>query len=76
MKQNRMLHRGKYSSALLAVSLLCLSNMAVLRIVGQSVQNGASPLREPLPLWHPVQDKNFYLLSLIERMPQVKEAVE
>src|SRR5215469_6975331 len=32
--------------------------------------------RAPLPLKSPVQDKNFYLLSLIERTPDVSRAVE
>ena len=33
-------------------------------------------LHEPLQLRSAVQDKNFYLLSLIERTPEVKRAVE
>lgn len=41
-------------------------------------QQQAEPLREPLPLQSAqsaVQDKNFYLLSLIERTPDVAKAV-
>ena len=32
--------------------------------------------RAPVPLKSPVQDKNFYLLSLIERTPDVRKAIE
>ena len=34
------------------------------------------PARAPLPLHSPVQDKNFYLLSLIERLPAAKQAIQ
>src|SRR5262249_24042125 len=33
------------------------------------------PPRAPVPLSAPVQDKNFYLLPMIERTPGVREAV-
>jgi hypothetical protein len=36
----------------------------------------AEPLRAPVRLEAPVQDKNFYLLSLLERTPDVREAVQ
>jgi hypothetical protein len=36
----------------------------------------AAPLRAPLRLQIPLQDKNFYLLSLIERTPGVANAVK
>src|SRR4051812_43493335 len=34
------------------------------------------PPSTPLPLHHPVQDKNFYLLSLIEQTPAARRAVK
>lgn len=35
----------------------------------------ADPARQPLPLTKPVQDKNFYALSLLDRTPGVHEAI-
>lgn len=35
----------------------------------------ADPAHAPLPLTKPVEDKNFYLLSLIERTPAVADAL-
>lgn len=35
------------------------------------ILEAAQPKRAPLPLRAPLQDKNFYLLSLIERTPEV-----
>jgi hypothetical protein len=40
-----------------------------------SVSLAFGQLHEPLPLKSPVQDKNFYLLSLIERTPAVSKAM-
>jgi hypothetical protein len=40
------------------------------------VASAAEPLRAPVRLDTPVQDKNFYLLSLLERTPDVREAVK
>ncbi len=39
-------------------------------------QHQAAPLRAPLPLQMPLQDKHFYLLSLIERTPSVATVVK
>jgi len=36
----------------------------------------AEPLHAPVRLESPVQDKNFYLLSLLERTPEVRDAVK
>src|SRR4029077_19398828 len=36
----------------------------------------AEPLRAPVRLPAPVQDKNFYLLSILERTPDVRDAVK
>jgi hypothetical protein len=38
--------------------------------------SAAEPLRAPVRLETPVQDKNFYLLSLLERTPDVRDAVK
>jgi len=34
------------------------------------------PAPTPVPLQHPVQDKNFYILSLIEQSPAAKSAIK
>jgi len=39
------------------------------------VLQAAEPKRAPLPLRAPIQDKNFYLLSLIERTPAIARAL-
>src|SRR5262249_35650360 len=39
-------------------------------------QSPAQPARAPVALVSPVQDKNFYLVSLIERTPEVRAAVQ
>jgi DUF218 domain len=36
----------------------------------------AEPLHAPVRLDAPVQDKNFYLLSMLERMPEVRDVVK
>ena len=36
----------------------------------------AEPLRAPVRLQTPVQDKNFYLLSMLERTPDARDAVK
>jgi hypothetical protein len=36
----------------------------------------AEPVRTPIRLEAPVQDKNFYLLSTLERTPDVRDAVK
>lgn len=40
------------------------------------VAQAAAPARSPLKFVNPVQDKNFYLLSAIERAPTVRNAVK
>ena len=56
------------SAAVLSVLLLpCIA-------VAQSAP--VEPARAPLALASPVQDKNFYLLSAIERTPEAREAVQ
>lgn len=46
----------------------------VLLLCGLVLQ-AAEPKRAPFPLRAPVQDKNFYLLSLIERTPDVARVI-
>src|SRR5262245_26623102 len=41
-----------------------------------SVALAQEPARAPLTFWSPVQDKNFYLLSLFERTDSLKSALE
>jgi len=36
----------------------------------------SQPIRVPVRLQAPVQDKNFYLLSMLERTPEVRDAVK
>jgi hypothetical protein len=45
---------------------LCLPGLAA----------GDEPLHAPVRLESPVQDKNFYLLSMLERTPEVRDAVK
>ena len=45
-------------------------------LAGLSGLVAAHPLRAPIPLAAPVQDKNFYLLSMLERTPEVRNAVK
>ncbi len=40
------------------------------------VATAAEPLRAPVRMSAPVQDKNFYLLSMLERTPDVRDAVK
>jgi hypothetical protein len=55
----------KASSCSCAAAFLLLSCAAI-------ADDGVAPRREPLELVSPVQDKNFYLLSLVERTAEVK----
>jgi len=50
----------------------------VLLLAGAALafQSAPEPEHKPVELRSPVQDKNFYLLSLIERTPVVREAVK
>jgi hypothetical protein len=51
----------------------------VMLLTGSALTQQSAPVepdRAPLRLTSPVQDKNFYLLSIIERSPDVKLAVE
>jgi hypothetical protein len=41
-----------------------------------AAEPGETPARAPVPLAHPIQDKNFYLLSMIERRGEARRAVE
>jgi hypothetical protein len=36
----------------------------------------AQPLHAPLRMETPLQDKNFYLLSMLERTPEFRDAVK
>jgi hypothetical protein len=45
-------------------------------LLGISVAAAIEPLRAPVRLESPVQDKNFYLLSMLERTPDVRDAVK
>ncbi len=51
---------------------------ALLLLTGAALafQQPLQPDRRPLPLPAPVQDKNFYLLSLLDRTPAVRAAVK
>ena len=55
------------------VQVSCL--VATHALLSLSVASAAEPLRAPVRLEAPVQDKNFYLLSLLERTPDVRDAV-
>lgn len=63
--------RSKRLSAAAAAILFVLSETGTTQPPHQ-----APPLRAPLPLQMPVQDKMFYLLSLIERTPSVATVVK
>src|SRR5215475_11677165 len=41
-----------------------------------TTQSSVQPAHAPVALASPVQDKNFYLLSQIERTPEVRGAVQ
>ncbi|MFZ4506347.1 MAG: YdcF family protein [Fimbriimonas sp.] len=51
--------------------ILCL--LATGFLSGSSIV--PEPARHPLALWSPVQDKNFYLLSVLERNTQAQKAL-
>jgi hypothetical protein len=55
-----------------------MRRIAVLLLAGAALafQNAPEPEHKPVELRAPVQDKNFYLLSLIDRTPAVREAVK
>ena len=53
---------------LLRLAICCL-------LTGLSGFAAAQPLRAPVRLEAPVQDKNFYLLSMLERTPDVRAAI-
>lgn len=61
-------------SARRTLQLSCL--VATHALLGLSLASAAEPLRAPVRLESPVQDKNFYLLSLLERTPDVRDAVK
>jgi hypothetical protein len=56
------------------VHVSCL--VAAHALLGLSVAAAAEPLRAPVRLESLVQDKNFYLLSMLERTPDVRDAVK
>lgn len=56
------------------MSVIRRSFAFVLLLCGLVLQ-AAEPRRAPLPLRAPVQDKNFYLLSLIEKTPDVARVI-
>jgi len=45
-------------------------------LLSLSSATAAEPVRAPVRLENPVQDKNFYLLSMLERSPDVRDAVK
>lgn len=53
-----------------------LSVIFVLCTAAAAQTERSEPLHTPLVLESPVQDKNFYLLSLLERTPAAKDAVK
>jgi hypothetical protein len=72
MGANHLVQRIFASSLRLAFCLLFLSSGHLCPVEGQP----NVPVREPLTLDAPLQDKNFYLFSLIERSSAVRSAVE
>src|SRR5438045_6783124 len=55
------------------LSVLLVLVLPVARLAGQSA---SLPRRAPVVLTAPTQDKNFYLLSLIERSSEAAKAIE
>ena len=53
-----------YDTYVRSVRVLVLATLAATGVL-------AAPLRAPVPLGHPLQDKNFYVLSLLEAMPPI-----
>jgi DUF218 domain len=53
-----------------------LPNLAICCLLAALPGLAADPLRAPVRLEAPVQDKNFYLLSLLERTPDVRDALK
>src|SRR5712692_10856674 len=53
-----------------------LISLGALVIAAALPQTTGEPVRRPLRLEAPVQDKNFYLLSLIERTPAAAQALQ
>src|SRR6516225_5036735 len=56
--------------------IIRLIPMTVALAALSAAQEAKAPERAPVPLLKPVQDKNFYLLSMIEKTAAVKQAVE
>jgi hypothetical protein len=56
------------------VQISCL--VAAQILLGLPGLAAAEPLRAPVRLQAPVQDKNFYLLSMLERTPDARDAVK
>ena len=53
-----------------------MNRSAAVLILIASVAAAQEPARAPLPLRSPVQDKNFYLLSLLERCEEVRPTLQ
>ena len=53
-----------------------LISLAALVIAAALPQTTGQPARRPLRLDAPLKDKNFYLLSLIERTPAAAQALQ
>jgi hypothetical protein len=53
-----------------------LALLSGLVIAAALAQTAGEPVRAPLRLEAPIQDKNFYLLSLIERTPAAAQALQ
>jgi hypothetical protein len=47
-----------------------------LLLISSGLLLAQEPARAPVPLWLPIQDKNFYLLSLFERTEPVRLALQ
>jgi hypothetical protein len=53
-----------------------LSSLVIYCLLASLPGLAAEPLHAPVRLEAPVQDKNFYLLSMLERTPDVRDAVK
>jgi hypothetical protein len=48
----------------------------LLTILAAGISFAQEPARQTVPMTAPVQDKNFYLLSLLERSEQVRNVLK
>jgi hypothetical protein len=65
---------GMKSTALLLLVSAALAFQAGCQRASR--RTSTEPARQPLAMQSPVQDKNFYLLSLLERTAEVRDALE